>query len=310
MTARSSVTNSEEDTTMKIRTMHYYTVAAFQSFWRNRFMSVASIATVALSLFILGIFMTLVANLDYFAENLESQVEITVYLKDGATQADIDSVSHRLQALPDVKSVTFTDKNQAMDILKERMKDQPGILDALEGNNPLPSSFEVTFTEPEAVRRTADIVADYPEVEGTHYGQEIIEQLFQITTIIRWGGIALIVFLTLAMLFIISNTIRLTVFARRKEIAIMKYVGATNWFIRWPFLLEGLFLGFIGGIIADIALYQFYDFAVTAIHQSLAFLPMVSVFPFMYRTAGVLLIISMVIGAIGSTISLKRYMKV
>ena len=256
---------------MKIRTMHYYTVAAFQSFWRNRFMSVASIATVALSLFILGIFMTLVANLDYFAENLESQVEITVYLKDGATQADIDSVSHRLQALPDVKSVTFTDKNQAMDILKERMKDQPGILDALEGKNPLPSSFEVTFTEPEAVRRTADIVADYPEVEGTHYGQEIIEQLFQITTIIRWGGIALIVFLTLAMLFIISNTIRLTVFARRKEIAIMKYVGATNWFIRWPFLLEGLFLGFIGGIIADIALYQFYDFAVTAIHQSLAF---------------------------------------
>ena len=310
MTARSSVTNSEEDTTMKIRTMHYYTVAAFQSFWRNRFMSVASIATVALSLFILGIFMTLVANLDYFAENLESQVEITVYLKDGATQADIDSVSHRLQALPDVKSVTFTDKNQAMDILKERMKDQPGILDALEGKNPLPSSFEVTFTEPEAVRRTADIVADYPEVEGTHYGQEIIEQLFQITTIIRWGGIALIVFLTLAMLFIISNTIRLTVFARRKEIAIMKYVGAPNWFIRWPFLLEGLFLGFIGGIIADIALYQFYDFAVTAIHQSLAFLPMVSVFPFMYRTAGVLLIISMVIGAIGSTISLKRYMKV
>lgn len=295
---------------MKIRTMHYYTVAAFQSFWRNRFMSVASIATVALSLFILGIFMTLVANLDYFAENLESQVEITVYLKDGATQADIDSVSHRLQALPDVKSVTFTDKNQAMDILKERMKDRPGILDALEGKNPLPSSFEVTFTEPEAVRRTADIVADYPEVEGTHYGQEIIEQLFQITTIIRWGGIALIVFLTLAMLFIISNTIRLTVFARRKEIAIMKYVGATNWFIRWPFLLEGLFLGFIGGIIADIALYQFYDFAVTAIHQSLAFLPMVSVFPFMYRTAGVLLIISMVIGAIGSTISLKRYMKV
>ena len=310
MTARSSVTNSEEDTTMKIRTMHYYAVAAFQSFWRNRFMSVASIATVAISLFILGIFMTLVANLDYFAENLESQVEITVYLKDGATQADIDSVARRLRALPDVKSVTFTDKNQAMDILKERMKDQPGILDALEGKNPLPSSYEVTFTQPEAVRRTADIVADYPEVEGTHYGQEIIEQLFKITTIIRWGGIALIVFLTLAMLFIISNTIRLTVFARRKEIAIMKYVGATNWFIRWPFLLEGLFLGFIGGVIADIALYQFYDFAVASIHESLAFLPMVSVFPFMYRTAGVLLIISMVIGAIGSTISLKRYMKV
>ena len=131
----------------------------------------------------------------------------------------------------------------------------------------------MTFTEPEAVRRTADIVSDYPEVEGTHYGQEIVEQLFQITRIIRWGGIALIIFLTLAMLFIISNTIRLTVFARRKEIAIMKYVGATNWFIRWPFLLEGLLLGFIGGVLADLALWQFYGFVVTAIHQSLASCP-------------------------------------
>ena len=190
--------------TMKIRTMRYYMAEAIQSFWRNRFMSIASIATVALSLFILGIFLTLVANLDYFAENLESQVEITVYLKDDVTQKDIDSVGRRLSALPDVKSVSFTDKDQAMDILKDRMKDQPGILDALDGKNPLPSSYEVTFTEPEAVRRTADIVADYPEVEGTHYGQEIIEQLFQITRIIRWGGIALILLRSLAMLCISS----------------------------------------------------------------------------------------------------------
>ncbi len=295
---------------MKLRTMRYYMAEAVQSFWRNRFMSIASIATVALSLFILGIFLTLVANLDYFVENLESQVEITVYLKDDVTQKDIDSVGRRLSALPDVKSVSFTDKDQAMAILKERMKDQPGILDALDGKNPLPSSYEVTFTEPEAVRRTADIVSDYPEVEGTHYGQEIVEQLFQITRIIRWGGIALIIFLTLAMLFIISNTIRLTVFARRKEIAIMKYVGATNWFIRWPFLLEGLLLGFIGGVLADLALWQFYGFVVTAIHQSLAFLPMVSVYPFMYRTAAILWVISMIIGALGSTISLTRYMQV
>ena len=112
------------------------------------------------------------------------------------------------------------------------------------------------------------------------------------------------------MLFIISNTIRLTVFARRKEIAIMKYVGATNRFIRWPLLLEGLLLGFIGGVLADLALCQFYGFVVTAVHQSLAFLPMVSVYPFMYRTAAILLVISMIIGALGSTISLKRYMKV
>lgn len=295
---------------MKIRTMRYFIREAFQSFRRNSFMSIASVATVTLSLFILGIFMIMAANLDYFAENLESQVQISIYLKDDLSQDQIQSVSARLKNLPDVKKITFTNKDQAMDALKERMKDQPGILNALEGKNPLPSSYEITFTNPESVKKIARIVADYPEVESTHYGQEIIEQLFRITTIIRWGGIALIIFLTLATLFIISNTIRLTVFARRKEIAIMKYVGATNWFIRWPFLLEGLILGFVGGVIADVLLAQFYEFVTVAVHSSLAFLPMVSMYPFLYHVSGVLLVISMIIGAIGSTISLKRYMKV
>lgn len=295
---------------MKIRTMRYFISEALQSFWRNSFMTIASIATVALSFFILGIFMTLVANLDYFAENLESQVQISIYLKDDLSTEQVMSVGKRLKQMEDVKEITFTNKDQAMDKLRNRMKDQPGILNALEGKNPLPSSYEITFTDPAAVKRTARIVADYPEVESTHYGQEIIEQLFQITSVIRWGGIALIIFLTLATLFIISNTIRLTVFARRKEIGIMKYVGATNWFIRWPFLLEGLLLGFIGGLIADIVLFQFYEFVMVAIHRSLAFLPLVSMYPFMYRMAGILLIISMGIGAVGSTISLKRYMKV
>lgn len=295
---------------MKIRTMRYFISESLQSFWRNSFMSIASIATVALSLFILGIFMTMVANLDYFVDNLESQVQISVYLKDDLTTDQVMSVGKRLKELPDVKEIQFTNKDQAMDALKERMKDQPGILAALDGKNPLPSSYEITFTNPEAVKKTAAIVATYPEVESSHYGQAIVEQLFKITTIIRWGGIALIIFLTLATLFIISNTIRLTVFARRKEIGIMKYVGATNWFIRWPFLLEGLLLGFIGGLIADFALFQFYEFVTVAIHESLAFLPLVSIYPFMYQTGGILLVISMIIGAIGSTISLKRYMKV
>ena len=295
---------------MKIRTMRYYLSEAFTSFWRNSFMSIASIATVAVSFFVLGLFLIMVANLDYFADNLENQVQISVYLKDGLTTDQVMSVGKRLKELPDVKSIEFTNKDQAMDKLKERMKDQPGILDALDGKNPLPTSYTLTLNNPEQVRKTAEVVGEYKEVESTHYGQEIIEQLFQVATIIRWGGIALIIFLTFATLFIISNTIRLTVFARRREIGIMKYVGATNWFIRWPFLLEGLLLGFIGGLIADLALVQFYEFTVATIHWTLAFLPLVSPYPFMYQASAIILVISMIIGAIGSTISLKRYMKV
>ena len=290
--------------------MRYYSSEAFQSFRRNSFMSFASVATVTLSLFILGLFLIMVANLDYFAENLENQVQISVYLKDDLTTEQIMKVGRELKDLPDVKDIEFVSKDKAMDKLKERMKDQPGILNSLEDKNPLPSSYEVTFTNPMAVKRTAAKVVDYPEVDSTHYGQDIVEQLFRITQIIRWGGIALIAFLTFATLFIISNTIRLTVFARRREIAIMKYVGATNWFIRWPFLLEGLFLGFLGGVVADVVLIQFYGFATTAVHATLTFLPMISMDPFIYRTGAVLLVIGMIIGALGSTISLKRYMKV
>ena len=290
--------------------MRYYLSEAFTSFWRNSFMSIASIATVAVSFFILGLFLIMVANLDYFADNLENQVQISVYLKDDLTTDQVMSVGSRLKALPDVKELEFTNKDQAMDKLKERMKDQPGILDALDGKNPLPTSYTLTLSNPEQVKKTAAVAGEYDEVESTHYGQEIVEQLFRVATIIRWGGIALIIFLTFATLFIISNTIRLTVFARRREIGIMKYVGATNWFIRWPFLLEGLFLGFIGGAIADVALLQFYEFVTLTIHRTLAFLPMVSPYPFMYQASGLILILSMVIGAIGSTISLKRYMKV
>jgi cell division transport system permease protein len=111
-------------------------------------------------------------------------------------------------------------------------------------------------------------------------------------------------------LFIISNTIRITVFARRKEIGIMKYVGATDWFIRWPFLIEGMTLGFGGALIAVLLLSESYSLLIEQVHQSLAFLPLIPKYPFLNHISIVLLIVGTIIGAMGSTISLKRFMKV
>ena len=170
---------------MKIRTMNYYMAEAFTSFRRNSFMSIASIATVALALFILGLFSMLAANLDYFADNLENQVELSVYLKDDLTTDQVMAVGRQLKELPDVKDIAFTNKDQAMDKMKERMKDQPGILDALGGKNPLPTSYEITFNNPESVKSAAVSVKDIKGVESTHYGQDIIEQLFKIANVIR-----------------------------------------------------------------------------------------------------------------------------
>ncbi|MFC2607802.1 MAG: FtsX-like permease family protein, partial [Selenomonas sp.] len=134
--------------------------------------------------------------------------------------------------------------------------------------------------------------------------------LFDMTRLVRIFGFTLMLLLAGATLFIISNTIRLTVFARRKEIAIMKYVGATDWFIRWPFLLEGVVLGFFGGVLASIALRSIYGLITAKVYSTLAFLPLIPQYPFVNFISLVMVLSGMGIGALGSTISLKRFLKV
>lgn len=277
---------------------------------RNGLMTLASISTVTLSLFILGLFLCGVVNMNNVATNLESQVQISIYLKDGLTTEQIMEVGKKLKALPDIKQIEFVSKEEGLKRFKERLGDQQALVTALDGSNPLPNSYEITFTNPEAVKTTAKLVSTFPQVESAHFGQDIVDQLFKIAQAIRIGGIVLMIFLAGATLFIISNTIRLTVFARRKEIAIMKYVGATNSFIRWPFLMEGVLLGFFGGAIAAACVWQGYHFISLEIQSSLAFMPIVPMYPFLYSLTGALLGVGVIVGSIGSTISLKQYMKV
>lgn len=295
---------------MKIRTFQYFIKEALKSLKRNGLMTLASISTVTLSLFILGVFLCGVVNTNNLASNLESQVQLNIYLKDGLTTPQIMELGTKLKALPNKKELVFVNKVDAMKRFKERLGDQQSLVDALDGQNPLPNSYEITFNTPEDVKRVAEIVARYPQVESVHYGKDVVEDLFKIAQVIRVGGVVLILFLVGATLFIISNTIRLTVFARRKEIGIMKYVGATNSFIRWPFLMEGVMIGFIGGAIASACIYEFYAILISKVQTSLAFMPIVPMFPFFYKVLGILLLVGVFVGAIGSTISLKQYMKV
>lgn len=295
---------------MKPRTIKYYFKEALKSMKRNGLMTLASISTVALSLFMLGVFLCGVINLNNMASSLENQVQLSIYLKDGLTTEQIMSVGKQIKAIPNLKKLEFVNKEQAMKEFKERLGDQQQLVNALGGVNPLPNSYVLTFDNPSDVKATAKLATTFQDVESTHYGQDIVEELFRITQVIRIGGIVLIAFLAAATLFIISNTIRLTVFARRKEIAIMKYVGATNGFIRWPFLIEGMLLGLIGAIIAVLCVGEFYHFITMEVSESLAFFPLVPMFPFFYDVAIYILGGGIVVGAIGSTISLKQYMKV
>ena len=294
---------------MKLRTSEYVIRETVLSLWRNNWMAVASVGTVAVSLFVLGIFLILVANTNRMVDSLESKVEISVYIKETVSEDGTEKLKERIRTMQGIESVTFVGKDAAMKRFKERLGDQQFLLDAMGETNPLPNSLEVRVIRADMVRTAAEAIAAMPEVEAAKYGQDVVEHLFDITRLLRFFGVALMCVLAMATLFIISNTIRLTVFARRKEIAIMKYVGATDWFIRWPFLLEGIVMGCLGSIVAALALRGTYRMIAAKIYDTLAFFPLLPENPFLHYVSIAILVCGMGIGALGSTISLKRFLK-
>lgn len=295
---------------MKLQTIEYYFREVAVSMIRNRWMTAASIGTVALSLFVLGVFLILVMNMNKMASSLESQVQISVYINDNLPEEGRKEIERMTREMKSVSAVEYVPREQALKILRERLGENKKILDALGESNPLPNAFLVTVKSADDVKKTANLIGDLYGVDEVKYGQDVAANLFELTHLMRLFGVILMALLLFATIFIISNTIRLTVFARRKEIAIMKYVGATDWFIRWPFILEGVALGTIGGGVSALALRSFYAAMIDKIYESLAFFPMVEQYPFMQYLTIALIVAGIVIGISGSTVSLKRFMEV
>lgn len=295
---------------MSFSTKEYFIKETYKSIRRNGFMSFASISTVAVSLFVLGMFLMIFLNTNNLAQYLESQVQVSVYMQDSATDKELAEVKAKLQKMPGVVKVNQVSKEQALTRFKERLGDQEQLLNSLGKDNPFPNSFEVQVDSPERIKVLTPQIGQIPKVETAKFGQEVVEHLFQLTKILRFGGILLVIFLAMATLFIISNTIRLTVFARRKEVLIMKYVGATDWFIRWPFLLEGMTLGFFGAVIAFLLINSIYAALLERIHATLAFLPLLPAQPLLLYVDLFLLIAGTGIGALGSYISLRKFLRV
>ena len=295
---------------MSFSTKEYFVKETYKSIRRNGFMSFASISTVAVSLLVLGMFLMIFLNTNNLAQYLESQVQVSVYMQDNATGQELAAVKEKLTKMPGVVKVTQVSKTEALARFKKRLGDQDQLLNSLGKENPFPKSFEVQVDNPERIKMLTPQIGQLPKVETAKFGQEVVEHLFQLTKILRFGGILLVVFLAMATLFIISNTIRLTVFARRKEVIIMKYVGATDWFIRWPFLLEGMTLGFFGAVIAFILINSIYSGLLERIHATLAFLPLLPSSPLLLYVDLFLLFAGTGIGALGSYISLRKFLRV
>lgn len=289
-----------------------YTVKqGFTQIFRNRGMSIASIFSILAMLFILGIFFAILVNLNLFTEVVKQDYDqVEIFIEDSASQEQIDIAMARLSEQSGVDSVAFRTKEEALTIMKERWGESGYLLDSL-GENPLPSSILVKVNTIEDATDISETAADLEGVEDVQYYQETVEKLTSVTNGLQIGALAVMAFLIVVCVVVVSNTIKLTVFARAREIRIMKYVGATNWFIRGPFMAEGIIIGIIAALAASGLMTLLYSKVVSAIGtQVIAIVssPLISVSYLAGNMLIIFLALGISIGAWGSIVSMRKFL--
>ncbi len=297
---------------MHIRSLLYFFGEALKSILRNGWMSLASIAVVAITLLILGSFMVLNRNVNEITQHIKEDIQIVLYVEDEAPEEVQLELQQKLVAHPEMQEVRFVSKSEAMERLIDRLGDQAHLVEYYmnEESNPLRHSYELRTRVPEDVPQVAQELETYAGVDYVDYGSGVVEPLFQFTGVVRWVGFLFMGGLALTAVFLISHTIRLTVYIRRKEIMIMKYVGATEWFIRWPFIFEGLILGFVGSLIPLFIIQQGYQSAVMWMQENIYFISMLHPEAVMDDLVKTLIPLGMILGVLGSGISVRRFLKV
>ena len=298
---------------MKIKTIGYMLKQGFTGLWRNRGMAVASIGSVTASLLVLGVIITLVINMNNVALMGKSQFDnVQVYLEEELGNEEIDSIGTELESIDGVAQVEYESRDEALEKFKESWGEQGYLLDTLE-NNPLPNSYIVYFQELEVAQRVVGSIQKISGVDEVKNNQEIIDNLVNIADFVQLAGLFLIVILGLIAVFIISNTIKLTLNARKQEITIMKYVGATNWFIRWPFVIEGMFLGLVGSLIALTIVYFGYAYVYNLIYARFYALfaeYIVSAEAMLQQISLMFVVLGIGVGILGSLTSMRKHLKV
>lgn len=285
---------------------------SFSQMWRNKGMYFTTIAAMTAMMLILGLFFVAFMNVNLFTQTIEKDYNVVqVYMVDKNDDKDNALVQTQLNALPGVTETEYITKDQAMLTLKERWGDNAYLLDNL-SDNPLPNSFMVYVADKDAA---ASVAASAPEIEGVDdvvYYQDTIDKLAKVTHFIEVGSIICMAFLIVVSIVIVANTIKLTVFNKAKEIGIMKYLGATNSFVRAPFILSGMFIGIFSALISTGLIYLIYTRLIAVMGTDIAKIISVSLIPAGELTPIILAtfaILGVGIGIIGSFISIARFLK-
>lgn len=302
---------------MNLSSWRFFVVHGFQNILRNRIMSLASVTAIMITLIVLGLILIVVANLDVMVDEVESKMEVTLFLKDGLTDQQRSMLEQDIRNWQGVYDVEFVSKHEALEKWKRELGDKGSLLDGYNGeNNPLPDSFLVKIEKPEYVDEVIQKAKGLYYVEEVNYSSKVVEFVEWIARSIRIAGAGLVVILAAVAAIIIGNTVRLTVYSRRREIGIMKYIGATDWFIRWPFIIEGLMLGVIGSVIATGVVALIYKFLLdrsSYMNLKWGYLGIFQLLPLsdvILYVVEVCLVVGACVGALASCLSIRRYLKV
>lgn len=290
--------------------VQYLTKEGFRNIWHNKLMSIASIAVLMSCMIIIGCAALIFANINTVLDKVDDQNVIVAFIEDNASQEVIDRVGAELQAMPNVSEVAFVSQEEGLAQMAEEM-DLSDYLNGME--NPLPDSYKITVDDMALFSQTVAAIQSVAGIQSVEESSDLAGSLTSVRHAISIVSVVIIVMLLVVSLFIVSNTVRVTMYSRRLEISIMKAVGATRWFIRWPFMIEGMVIGLLAGILSLLAVWGVYELAVSLFGDLFSsLLGGVTLVPFGGMSWKLLLAfvaIGIVTGSVGSAFSMNKYLK-
>ncbi len=299
---------------MRYSIFGYLIGEGFRNVFKNKKSTVASLIIMFATMFVFGIFFVIEENVNHITESVEQQQGMKIFIYDEATEEQTEELGNKIRNMDYVNTCVYQTKEEALEEVKRMFKDRKELISTYEGeNNPFKAAYVVTLTDLTKLNEVQAQVENSEIVSSVQVRSDTIEALIKIADGIRIISIIIIVILIFISIFIITNTIKLTVHARRKEISIMKYVGATNGFIRWPFMVEGMIIGVISVLISALILGSCYNFVINKIEQALINMiniPLLTLQDVFGTLIIVYLALGIGIGALGSAISMKKYLEV
>lgn len=291
--------------------IEYNLKQAWQQIMRNKGMSLTSVLAITAMMLILGLFFVISVNVNLFTEMIKQDYDfVEVYLEDTVEESTAEDILSEIEGLNGVKSAEYRTKEEALDIMKQRWGESGYLLESL-GDNPLPNSILVNVIDNKAAESVTEQVRDMDGIEDVKYYKETVDKLAKATNFMQLAAGIIMAFLVVVSIVVVSNTIKLTVVARAKEISIMKYVGATSWFVRGPFLVEGILLGIVASVLSASITWLIYARAVKFLGTKVMTLlssPLVSPSYMAINLIIIFLAIGVSVGACGSIVSMRKFL--